>query len=121
MHHYTKGIFNQLYNRYDYDPCRYCLTIQMPSPVNNIFCAKIVEEILRQLKQLEQGKGPHAYFAKEIGYLSTSRITIPDEIRNRKQIYSNREPDASFKHRRARYPGIIIKVYYLQKVNWFRT
>ncbi|KAJ5378466.1 hypothetical protein N7509_011585, partial [Penicillium cosmopolitanum] len=32
-----------------------------------------------------------------------------------KQIDSQREPDASSKHRRARYPGVIIEVCYSQK------
>ncbi|KAF4772265.1 hypothetical protein HAV15_011268 [Penicillium sp. str.  len=27
---------------YDYDPCRSCLTIRMPSPLHDVFCAKIV-------------------------------------------------------------------------------
>lgn len=40
---------------------------------------------------------------------------IPDEIRDGKQTHSKREPDASSKHRRARYPGVIIGVCYSQK------
>ncbi|KAJ5965984.1 hypothetical protein N7481_012698, partial [Penicillium waksmanii] len=40
---------------------------------------------------------------------------IPDEIRDGKHIDSQREPDASSKHRRARYPGVIIEVCYSQK------
>lgn len=58
---------------------------------------------------------PCADFAKVIGH-SSSRIEIPDEIRNVTQIYSKREPGASFKHRRARYPGIIIEVRSSQEV-----
>ncbi|KAJ5827624.1 hypothetical protein N7447_004387 [Penicillium robsamsonii] len=40
---------------------------------------------------------------------------IPGEIKDGKQSYSKREPDASFKHWRARYPGVIIEVCYSQK------
>ncbi|KAJ5843735.1 uncharacterized protein N7525_001476 [Penicillium rubens] len=101
--------------RYDYDPCRSSLTIRMPCPLHDIFCAKIVEEISRQLKQFAQREKPYAGFAKEVQHLATSRIMIPDEIRDGKQIYSKREPDASFKHRRARYPGVIIEVCYSYK------
>jgi hypothetical protein len=59
----------------------------------------IVEENLGQLKQFVQRESPCADFAKEVEHLATSRIMIPDEIRDKKQIYFKREPDASFKHR----------------------
>lgn len=87
----------------------------MPSPVHDVFCAKIVEEILRQLKQFQQRDGASSEFANEVTHLATSRILIPDIVRDGKQTYSQREPDASFKHRRARYPGVIIEVCYSQK------
>ncbi|KAF7519532.1 hypothetical protein PCG10_009937 [Penicillium crustosum] len=87
----------------------------MPSPLHDVFCAKIVEEISRQLKQFQGSEDPSATFANEVEHLATSRIMIPDEIRDGKQSYSKREPDASFKHRRARYPGVIIEVCYSQK------
>lgn len=102
-------------SRYDYDPCRSCLTIRMPSVLHDVFCAKIVEEISRQLKQFENGEEDCASFVKEVQHLATSRIMIPEETRDGKQIYSKREPDASFKHRRARFPGVIIEVCYSQK------
>lgn len=87
----------------------------MPSPLHDVFCANLVEEISQQLKQLQLKEEPFADFAKEVAHLSTSRIKIPDVIRDGKQTYSQREPDASFKHRRARYPGVIIEVCYSQK------
>ncbi|KAJ5956311.1 hypothetical protein N7501_010590, partial [Penicillium viridicatum] len=81
--------------RYDYDPYYSCLTIRILSPLYNVFCTKIVEEILRE--------DPSASFANKVVYLATSRIMIPNKIRDRKQSYSKRELDISFKHRRARY------------------
>ncbi|KAJ9483764.1 hypothetical protein VN97_g9621 [Penicillium thymicola] len=87
----------------------------MPSPLHDVFCAKIVEEISRQLKQFQRSEDPSASFANEVVHLATSRIMIPDEIRDGKQSYSKREPDASFKHQQARYPGVIIEVCYSQK------
>lgn len=111
---YVEGVFIQLCSRYDYDPCRSRLTIRMPSALHDVFCAKIVEEISRQLKQLERREAC-ADFAKEVQHLATSRIMIPDGTRDGKQIYSRREPDASFKHRLARFPGVIIEVCYSQK------
>lgn len=87
----------------------------MPSALHDVFCAKVVEEISRQLKQLEQREGRHAEFVKEVQHLATSRIMIPTETREGEQTYSKREPDASFTHRLARFPGVIIEVCYSQK------
>lgn len=81
---------------YDYDPCRHCLAIQMPSPLHDIFCAKIVDEISRQLRQFQRIDGPVADFAKEVEHFATSRILIPEDTGDGRQTYSRREPDASW-------------------------
>jgi hypothetical protein len=86
----------------------------MPSLLHDVFCAKIAEEVLRQFKHFER-VDECAQFVKEIDHLATSRLLIPTEMVDGKQTYIRREPDASFKHRRARYPGVIIEVCYSQK------
>ncbi|EKV12111.1 hypothetical protein PDIG_46470 [Penicillium digitatum PHI26] len=101
--------------RYDYDPCRDCLTIRMPSPVHDTFCARIVDEISRQLRQFQNNDGPLADFAKQVEHFATSRILIPEDTKDGKHTYSRREPDASFGHRQALYPGVIVEVCYSQK------
>ncbi|KAE8147062.1 hypothetical protein BDV25DRAFT_161188, partial [Aspergillus avenaceus] len=101
--------------RYDYDPCRHCLAIRRPSPLHDILCAKIVDEISRQLSQFQQIDGPVADFTKEVEHFATSRILIPEDTEDGRQIYSRREPDASFGHRQAHYPGVIVEVCYSQK------
>jgi hypothetical protein len=87
----------------------------MPSPLHDIFCAKIVDEILRQLRHIQQIDGPVADFAKEVEHFATSRILIPEDSGDGRQTYSRREPDASFGHRQAHYPGVIVEVCYSQK------
>jgi hypothetical protein len=87
----------------------------MPSPLYDIFCAKIVDEILRQLRHIQQIDGPVADFAKEVEHFATSRILIPEDSGDGRQTYSRREPDASFGHRQAHYPGVIVEVCYSQK------
>ena len=87
----------------------------MPSPVHDVFCAKLVDEISRQLKQFQQNDSPSADFAREIEHFATSRILIPEDGPDGKQTYSRREPDASFGHRQAHYPGVIVEVCYSQK------
>ena len=101
--------------RYDYDPCRSRLTIRMPSPLHDTFCARIVDGISRQIRQYQQNGGPAANFAKEVEHFATSRILIPEDTTDGKQTYSRREPDASFGHRRVHYPGVIVEVCYSQK------
>lgn len=87
----------------------------MPSPLHDTFCARIVDEISRQLRQYQQDDGPVSDFAKEVEHFATSRILIPEDTQDGKQIYSRREPDASFGHRQAHYPGVIVEVCYSQK------
>lgn len=87
----------------------------MPSPLHDTFCAKIVEEISRQIRHYRQSGDPVASFAAEIEHFATSRILIPEDATNGKQTYSRREPDASFGHRQAHYPGVVVEVCYSQK------
>lgn len=99
---------------YDYDPCRSCLTIRMPTPLHDTFCAKLVDEISSQLKQFQEDREV-ATFAREVEHFATSRIFIPEDSEDGERRYIRREPDASFGHRRAHYPGVIIEVCYSQK------
>ncbi|KAI2791687.1 hypothetical protein POX_c04556 [Penicillium oxalicum] len=87
----------------------------MASSVHDVFCAEIVGEILRQLKIFQEQDGSLAVFAKEIKHFATSRLLIPIESSGMLKAYSKREPDASFGHRLAHYPGVIIEVCYSQK------
>lgn len=103
------------YCRYDYDPCRCYLTIRMPSPVHDTFCARIVDEISRQLRQFQKNDGLLSDFVKQVEHFATSRILIPENTQDGKDAYSRREPDASFGHRQALYPGVIVEVCYSQK------
>ncbi|KAJ5533847.1 hypothetical protein N7527_000101 [Penicillium freii] len=75
--------------RYDYDPCRDCLTIRMPSPVYDTFCIRI------------NNNGPLANFAKEVKHFAISRILIPKDTEDK--------PDISFGYRQALYLGVIVE------------
>ncbi|CAG8015642.1 unnamed protein product [Penicillium salamii] len=102
--------------RYDYDTRRHCLTFRMPSPVHDTFCARIVDEVLQQLRHFQRdNRLLVAEFVKQIEHFATSRILIPEDVQDGKQTYSRREPDASFGHRQALYPGVIVEICYSQK------
>ena len=108
-------MFVELYYRLDYDPRRSRLTIRMPSPLYDLFCADVVSKILNQLTELQKSDEAFGDFARKIKHLSISRIRLPNDTNNRKQTYSERFPDTSFIHEYAKYPGVIIEVCYSQK------
>lgn len=87
----------------------------MPSPLHETLCAELVWEISTQLRVLQRGDGPAAEFAKEIKHFASSRIELPEEGDDGEIKYIRREPDASFGHCQARYPGVVIEVCYSQK------
>ncbi|KAL4927742.1 uncharacterized protein BDV17DRAFT_282406 [Aspergillus undulatus] len=101
--------------RYDYDPCRSRLTIRMPTPVHEIFCAKVVREITHQLESIIESGCPESDFAKKINHFASSRVKLPEETEDGGVKYITREPDASFGHDEAQFPGVVIEVCYSQK------
>lgn len=110
-----KGSADSVHKSYDYDPYKSRLTIRMPSPLHETFCAELVSEITSQLKVLQTGDGPLAEFARKIKHFASSRIDLPEVMDDGETEYSRREPDASFGHHQAHYPGVIIEVCYSQK------
>ncbi|KAH3055757.1 hypothetical protein KXW16_006504 [Aspergillus fumigatus] len=100
---------------YDYDPRRSVLTIRMPTPLHEIFCAEVAGEITRQLEAIKQSGNPSTEFAKEIKPFASSRLKLPETTNNGKVEYIIREPDASFGHYKAQYPGVIVEICYSQK------
>lgn len=88
----------------------------MPTPLHDIFCARVVSEIPAQLRKFQKSDHLFADFAKKIYHRSTTRIWLPNDTQNKEQTRSERSPDALFKHEQAKYPGIIIEVCDSQKV-----
>ncbi|KGO78440.1 hypothetical protein PITC_069030 [Penicillium italicum] len=68
-----------------------------------------------KVRVLQRGDGPAAEFAKEIKHFASSRIELPNEVDDGEIKFTRREPDASFGHCHARYPGVVIEVCYSQK------
>lgn len=87
----------------------------MPTPLHDIFCARVVSEISTQLGRFQKSDKPFADFARKIDHRSTTRIWLPNDTKSGEQTRSERNPDASFKHEKAKYPGVIIEVCYSQK------
>jgi len=81
----------------------------MPSVLHEKLAADIIDEIRQQLRSIASEGGPAAEFAKNIRPNGSGTITFDDSD------FGRHDPDASFQHVDAQYPGVIIEVSYSQK------
>lgn len=81
----------------------------MPAGVHEYFIDKVEDEIRNQLKQIRSGSDNAAIFAQKINCSRSTTIHFPLSSESR------HDPDTSFKHDNARYPGVIVEVGYSQK------
>ncbi|KAF1346434.1 hypothetical protein EJ07DRAFT_185554 [Lizonia empirigonia] len=100
--------------RYDYDAERDWLVVRMPTAVHELFIARVEDAVLSQLKSIRKGSDNAAAFAQKVNPARSTEIHFPvaDGSSGKK---SKHEPDASFWHNDAQYPGVIIEVAYSQK------
>jgi hypothetical protein len=86
----------------------------MPTGVHEIFIAGVEDAIYTQVKLIRDGSDGAALFAQKVRPARSTEIYFPvdDAPPNTK---SKHEPDASFWHDDAQYPGVIIEVAYSQK------
>ncbi|CAE7205668.1 FabG [Pyrenophora teres f. teres] len=100
--------------RYDYDLERHLFVVRMPTPVHGLFIGGVEDAILSRLKSIREGSGNTATFAQKVQPLRSTQICFPTESNPSTEI-SWHEPDASYAHEDAKYPGVIIEVSYSQK------
>jgi len=81
----------------------------MPGEVHEEVAASIVREIIRQLDAIASQGGPAAEFAKKIRPCASSTVRFDDPL------FGKHDPDASFRHWKAKYPGVVIEVSHSQK------
>jgi hypothetical protein len=84
----------------------------MPSAVHELFLEGVEDEIRNQLRVIRSGFDRKAQFAQKVRPTRSTEIRFPAGASPSKSKY---EPDASFKHKDAEYPGVIIEVAYSQK------
>ena len=86
----------------------------MPTGIHEIFIAGVEDAIRSQLKVIRDGSNRAALFAQKVHPARSTEIYFPvdDVLPSTK---SKHEPDASFWHQDAQYPGVIIEVAYSQK------
>jgi len=100
--------------RYDYNGESHRLVVRMPTGVHELFIDGVEDAIRSQLKVIRSGSDRAALFAQKVRPARSTEISFPvdDAPSNTKSKY---EPDASFWHDDAQYPGVIIEVAYSQK------
>jgi hypothetical protein len=81
----------------------------MPTPIHERFIDQVEDDIRRQLRKIQNGSGKTAEFAQKV--YSARSTEIHYDARSSK---SKNEPDASFKHEDAEFPGVIVEVAYSQ-------
>jgi hypothetical protein len=86
----------------------------MPTGVHEIFIAGVKDAIYTQLKLIHDGLDGAALFAQKMRPARSTEIYFPVDDAP-PSTKSKHEPDASFWHDDAQYPGVIIEVAYSQK------
>ncbi|KAI9759545.1 MAG: hypothetical protein M1840_003257 [Geoglossum simile] len=100
--------------RYDYDARRHRLVVRMPTAVHELLIDGVEDAIRCELKTIRGGSDKAALFAQQVSPARSTIIYFPvDDAPPTTE--SKHEPDASFWHADAEYPGVIIEVSYSQK------
>jgi hypothetical protein len=85
----------------------------MPSDPHKTCVSRIVINIESQLRQLRaSGNTTSRAFAEEINYSGSPDLTL---LSHDDRHVNKHTPDASFKHSKAMWPGVVIEVAYSQK------
>jgi hypothetical protein len=88
--------------------------VRMPTAVHELFIARVEDTIHSQLKRIREESNSAAIFAKKVHLARSTEIYFPVDD-GPPSVKSKQEPDTSFWHDDAQYPGVIIEVAYSQK------
>lgn len=77
-----------------------------------MFIARVVEEIQNRLRAFTDAESRSSAFAQKIKRNGSGRLDLPSEDGG---TTIRRQPDATFKHCDAHWPGVVIEVSYSQK------
>ncbi|KAF4547074.1 Hypothetical protein D9617_61g013250 [Elsinoe fawcettii] len=104
------------------------LIIRMPTHMHELLVERVEDSIRSQLKSIASRQDRQASFAQKIIAARSSQVLLPHEKAdsddddppgkkdsNQAIKYSKYEPDASFRHKDARYPGVIVEIAVTQK------
>jgi hypothetical protein len=101
-------------DRYDYYGESLRLVIRMPTGVRELFVDGVEDAIRSQLKEIRSGSDRAALFAQKVRPARATEISFPIDNCS-SNVKSKYEPDSSFWHDGAQYPGVVIEVAYSQR------
>ncbi|TAQ84340.1 hypothetical protein B7494_g7348 [Chlorociboria aeruginascens] len=107
------GGFVPLKVRYDYDPIQSKFTLRMATVLHNTFISKLMLEIHKMLERLADEEIEAQPYIKGIEP-ETGVLNFPIGDGDQQQAIRH-EPDMTFKHRDAAWPGVVIELAYSQK------
>ena len=84
----------------------------MPTEIHERFIDAVEDDIRSQLKTIQNGSGKKSEFAQKLHSARSTEIRFDASALSSRSKY---EPDASFRHKGAKYPGVIVEVAYSQK------
>ncbi|KAF2435355.1 hypothetical protein EJ08DRAFT_580620 [Tothia fuscella] len=99
--------------RYDYNRETSRLVIRMPTAIHECIGRRIDRFIDSRLEEIGRGSGMASEFAQKILVMGSTTIHLPTYYDPYGKP-SKHDPDASYKHADAEYPGVIIEVAYSQ-------
>lgn len=100
--------------RYDYNPSTETLVLRMPNQLHEVFIARVVVEIQKRLSMFADAESRSRAFAQSVNYNGSGRLDLEGEDNDGRRTI-RRDPDATFKHCDALWPGVVIEVSYSQK------
>jgi hypothetical protein len=80
----------------------------MPGTLHESLGSYITQEFLQQLDEIAHSGSPGAVFAGNIENSASAEIVFKESE------YGSHQPDASFQHFEAQYPGVILELSYSQ-------
>ncbi|KAL5118396.1 hypothetical protein ACEQ8H_003746 [Pleosporales sp. CAS-2024a] len=98
--------------RYNYDGNKCKLAVRMPTAIHDCFIQAVRDDIYNQLKEIRNGSGKKAKFAQNVYVGGSTTIHFDTDTSSSKSRY---DPDNSFWHEDAQYPGVIFEVGYSQQ------
>src|SRR5271163_1007145 len=102
--------FNADVRRYDYDSERACLVSRRPTVLHSMFMSFVVQEITKRLDDIaENGDVASSTFAQKIHGVGSARIDLLGTEEQEGKPKMRRDPDFSFQHREARWPGVVLE------------
>ena len=81
----------------------------MPGTLHESLGSYITQEFMNQLRTIGNSNSPSAIFAGSIENSASAEIISNDTA------YGSHQPDASFQHFEAQYPGVILELSYSHK------